>query len=154
MLSLEARVASVDRANQYANQVYDILTKIFAPFVGQKIRKKDGTLLEKVKDAFGDFEFVTGNYLSARMLDNKHSLGYLIQAGTMADDGKMYWHECPVYIGHTNEAILTDIDPTFVKYKTDYNYRNIQKLRETFWEKEKEYLKARENLYPFGENDR
>lgn len=154
MSPLEARVVSVNRANQYANQAYDILTKIFEPFVGQKIRKKDGALTEKVKDAFGDFEFPTGNYLSARILENKNSLGFLIQAGTVGNDSRMYWHECPVYVGHMNDGVLTDIDRSFVKYKSDYNYQDVQSLREEFWEKEKEYKKARENLYPFGENDR
>lgn len=156
MSPLEARVIAANRVYSYANETYEILMRIFKPFIGQKIRKKGQALTEKVKNSFGDFEFPKAdNYLSVYQLDSKYSLGITIRGGQKASDDRIYWHECTLYIGEmTDEVILASLNDKFVKFKTTYVAHEIELLRKDYVEKQKQLDKAREALYPFGDVDR
>lgn len=162
MNRLKARVVAMNRCHKAMNELYPLLAVIFAPLVGQKILKADGSLLAKyaahVKPIMDKFN--TGNELSVwHASDNRYSLLWNVKVcENMPDDGTCVYEESSLYVGSTNNGMcdsqsLKELHPADV-HRTDYTVKEILELRADYETKKEATEDARSALHPFGERDR
>jgi len=152
---LEARVAGVNEAHDYANKLWPKLAAVFEPLVGQKIEKVDGGLLEKVKKQLPELPNTVA--ISVNRYHSNYSLSWTVKTCKSVKQpdgyGHAYYYERSVTVGELRHGVLTKLveQPHF---KTDYNAKDILAKREAFKAAEKVYDEAKSALFPFGEYDR
>ncbi len=147
---LTARVAAVNKANAYANELYVKLADYFRPLVGQKILKADGSLLAKIEKDLP--EMASGNELHVYRHRSEYSLAWTVKTCEfMPPHGCMY-HETTVYVADLKGQTLGELSRPF-EARSDYTVEGIEKLREAYETAKKAADNARSALFPFGEYD-
>jgi hypothetical protein len=147
---LEARVKLVNRAHAYAKELHTKLLEVFTPFVGTKVVKVDGTLIEKIKKLVPDKHPDDIHHVYHDRSD--YSLGYVVKT-CIGVDGIAYYHDVHVSVGELRDGVLAALRPDY-KTRSDYTVDEVLANREDFKVKEAEFRAARDALYPFGEYDR
>lgn len=147
---LAAKVKVVNRCNAEAKKLFAQLHEIFEPFVGQKIEKADGGLMEKVKKLLPELPntYSLGTY----KLSSPYSLGWNVKSGETVDNRAIY-HDVSVYIGTMSNGVLTGLYDSF-DARDDYTVEEIANLRADYKIKKKAAEAAESKLFPFGEIDR
>lgn len=148
--ALRCRVAAVNRGNAYAQELYDRMTTVFTPFVGQQILKKEGGLMAKVEKALGQLPH--GGGLMVYRYNSQYSLVYVVKTD-VCEDGHAYYAETSVYIGELENGKLTKMTP-YSERRSDYTVDEITRLRKVYEEAKKAAEDAKGALHPFGEYDR
>ena len=169
---LAAKVAAQNEANETANSMYQKAVDAITPFLGKKICKDDGGLLEKVKAALPE---VTGNQ---NEINGYYSTGhgynltiniraYAASVSTRPGFGQhSFTGEAVLYIAEIRDGALTKICEPYIR-RTDYTETEIQDARRVFEEARKVFEEARKvfeearsalsnaqsNLHGFGEYD-
>lgn len=146
---LKAKVRAVNRANEYAAKLYQEMVAIFRPLVGQKIAKKDGTLLARIEKLLPDLPFRQG---SIRVTKHGVGLAWDVQTCESYDDTSCLYHQVCVYVGRTRDGVLTEIVPANER-RSDFTAEEVEEKREIFRQAEQAMRDARSALDPFGEND-
>jgi len=147
-LILPARVIARNRANANAMALYDLLSKVFAPFVGQKIEKVDGSLLAKVQASFPKITFFFYRYRS------NYSVCYVAkECQSLSDGNSCVYEETTVYIGDVRDGVLQSLYPR-PSFRHDWTVEEVQKLRHEAEEAEKIASDAKSKLCEFGMYDR
>lgn len=152
---LEERVRARNRANQKANEIYDLLCPIFKPLAGQKILKKEGGLLASVARLIPDECFYRSRELSvARFGIQRGICGYTLAWCAKAyeqvtDECFCVYEESVARIADIKGQLCGDLvlPPNF---RTDYTVDEIMRLRADFEEKKRAFEDARDALYPFA----
>ena len=154
---LKANVIAENKANKVANMLRPKLKEYFRDKVGQKVVKKDGSLLQKIKDDLSNFSWFVNenNHIMIYFDKSEYSLRWSIKVNEMIE-GKCacVYRESSVYVGNLRDGFLVDIDKHNDDLKVDYNVESILKLRECHKEAQQVADEIRSNLYPFGEYDR
>lgn len=149
---LAAKVKAVNAANAYAVTLYDALTDIFRPLVGQVILKNGGDLLAKVAKLLP--EFPHGNSLMVYKLSSAYSLAWVVKTSENVDgDCTCLYHETTVYVGNVSGHTLTELCKP-LSLRSDYTVDEIRAARQRHNEAKRIADEARSALYPFGETDR
>lgn len=149
---LEARVRGVNAANHFANLLYPKLLSVFGNFVGEKIEKVGGGLMQKVQNGINALGLPNTVRLSVYRYASNYSLVYVVKTCETVDGGA-YYHETSVYVGDMNNGVLTKILPA-PTFKTDYKAEDVKAARETYEAAKKAADAAQSALFPFGEYDR
>lgn len=154
---LAAKVAARNRVHQFANEIYDAVSPILAPFVGKKVYRSDGCLLEKVRKLLPEFETQQPSILlpySQQCWRNvsKYHIAWNVQAVQSYNGDRNVLQEAMVYIAWVRDGNLTEIvnAPAF---RTDYTFEDIMQKRKDFVAAKNAYEAAQNALFPFGEND-
>lgn len=130
---LTANVRATNFAHAYANELRKRLMAYFAPLVGQKVIKADGTLLKKlVLPEFpkeDDFKQHPNDTVHVYKLSSDYSLGWTVKTcSTMPPHGCVYY-EATVYIGEMGYGggrdILTKLTPPSEDRRADYTVAEI-----------------------------
>jgi hypothetical protein len=151
---LETRVKGVNRANDYGNKLYDILTEVFKPFVGKQIIKKTGGLLKKIQDIIDSLNLpcTIPIHVYKNSYDD-YSLSYVVKTCETSNN-RAYYHETVVYIGKIENRVLTKIDSEKPNFKADYKAEEIRENRKLHKELQKKADSVESKLFPFGTYDR
>ncbi len=125
---LKCKIIARNRVNQAILDIAPVMRGALAPFVGQKICKVDGSLLQKVRNALPEppntvsvfAYYTTGN-------------GYTLRAGFRASqsvpgEGTQY-AEADAYLGDIQDGVLIKIYPS-ASYRTDYELAEVKSLQE------------------------
>jgi len=149
---LENKVKAVNQAHLYAKHLYERMTEIFKPLVGQKLEKVDGTFLEKIRKLLPELPNTPS--LSVYRGGSNHSLYWNVRTTVWdnATDGQHQQHEVGVYVGNMHNGVLESMMER-EDYRTDYTADEIEVKRETYKEAKKIADAAMSALHPFGEND-
>jgi len=155
---LEARVRGVNKAHDYANQLYSQLRAVFEPFVGQQIFKVDGTLLAKVKKLVDALNLPCTVSLHVYRHVSDYSLAYTVKTCEVVPTepgnyGTAYYYEITVYVGEIKGKILTKINKA-PNFNTKNRASDVVEARERYKEAKKLADEAHSALYLFGEYDR
>lgn len=147
---LIAKVAAVNRANKYATQLFGELTEGFAPLVGQKILKADGTLLAKYVPLW---PLVTDDQILVYRLDSEYSLGWVVKSH---EDilGSCVYHSTTIYVGDMSGQTLKNMAVNPFEGRFDFTVEEIIEKRAAYASAKKVADSFQTALYPFGEFDR
>jgi hypothetical protein len=147
--SLTAKVAAVNRANEYATRLYTALAEKFAPLVGQKILKADGTLLAKYAGLVPTLPCSPDLHVYRH--SSNYSLAWTVKTCEfMPPNGCMY-HEVTIYIGYLQGATLEKMISTPFTGRTDFSVEEIIGKRAAYESAKRVADELRNDLYPFGE---
>jgi hypothetical protein len=149
--SLTAKVAAVNRANEYATRLYAALVEQFTPLVGQKILKADGTLLAKYAGLVPNLPCTPDLHVYRQT--NDYSLAWTVKTCESTDHSCMY-HEVTIYVGYLKGATLENMIPTPFTGRTDFSAEEIIGKRAAYESAKRVADELRNDLYPFGEHDR
>lgn len=157
--TLAARVIAVNIANNYANSLFDKLSPIFKPFVGQKIIKIDGSLLEKVQKLIPQDlgqKFLSGSSIQVYRDSSQFSIRYTVKSCVNIEGGcSCVYYETSVYIGEFDGQNLKSIhDNPDTQRRIDFTAEEITAKREEYKRLKKLADDAMSALQPFGEYDR
>ncbi len=152
MSPLEAKVQAVNASREYGNKLFPILSAIFAPFVGQKIFKIDGSLLKKHHEAVETLNLPYDHKLQAHRHSSDYSLAWTITARTTDEKGHSQSNTITIYIGDISNGVLTKMC-TEPKYRTDRTVEEVLEIREKLKIAKRAVSEAEGELYPFGEYD-
>ncbi len=146
---LEAKVKAINDANAYAPELYAKLIPIFAPYVGQKIIKADGSLIAKIEKQIPELAPFT--YRSR----SNYSLGYVAKTCAMEPGGNgCAYHETYVSIGELRDGMLSSLAPAPTGLRTDYTVEEVETKRKAVEKADKALDDAKGELYPFDIYDR
>jgi len=148
---LTAKVAAVNRANEYAARLYAALVEKFGPLVGQKILKADGTLLAKYAGLVPDLPCSPDLHVYRHSSD--YSLAWTVKTWIGLSHSCMY-HEVTVYVGDLRGATLDKMTVHPFTGRTDYSVEEITAKRLSAESAKRVADELRSDLYPFGEEDR
>jgi hypothetical protein len=146
---LEAKVEARNIVATEHNRLLPLLAAAFAPLVGQKILKADGSLLAK-------FESLTpraagGPLFSIYKLSSNYSLAFVVRSCVNAERGCAY-DEATVYVGNLDGAVLKDlIAPQ--PLPTGYTVAGVLEARKNLEAAKSAFSKAESAVWPFGSYD-
>jgi len=147
---LEAQVKAVNKANQYANELYARLAPIFEPLVGSNVLKVDGSLQAKYQKLLPKFPntIELNVYFSDCALS--YSLTWVVETYEMIKGGCGLYHKASVSIGDLNNGKLVKI-VNRPNYRDDYKAEDVEAAQLKTKEAKKVYEELKSALFPFGE---
>lgn len=144
---LKAYIVATNKANQYANELYEQLAPIFTPLVGLKIEKVNGSLLEKYKTLLPQFP----NTPSFRIFRHfsEYNLAWNVE---VMEKGNNSWETATdiLYLADIKNHVLTRLYE-HPQLRTNYTYEEIQHKQEIYKQLKKDLQQAKQDLYPFPE---
>lgn len=154
---LAAKVRAVNRAHEYANKLYPWLVEKFAPLVGQKILKQDGSLLAKYADLVP--ELPSTHNLHVYRHHSDYSLAWTVktsepESGDGSGPHTVLYYEVTFYVGDLRGQTLEKLTVHQFTARTDYTAAEVAGKREAYEKAKQAADDARSALYPFGEYDR
>jgi hypothetical protein len=154
--TLAARIQAVNAANDYANNLFEPLSAIFKPLIGQKIFKVDGEWMEKFKSKLPIFAKAwNGVETHVYRASSRYSLGWTVKSCVSIQGGcGCVYHETSVYVAHVDGQTLSSMYDKQEPHKTDYTAEDIKAKREKYKQLKKLADDAQSALHPFGEYDR
>lgn len=145
---LTAKVAAVNRANEYAAKLSSILHESFAPLVGQQILKVNGSLLAKYADLLPKQN--THDLLVYR-LSSPYSLAWVVKTCESMAESCVY-HQTTVYVGNLDGKVLSNL-VEFEDRRSDYTVDEILEKVSAHDAAKRLVDNLRGELYPFDTND-
>lgn len=145
-------IAAVNAAHAEALRLFPILSAIVAPWVGHKILKVDGTLLEKYRRQIPDLPNTPTLHVYRRSSD--YNLIWMAKAsGVTSGDPKglhtVCYYECPIPVGVLDRGILDRVYPDAPAYRTDYTYHGVVALQAQYKAAQAEADRLANALCPF-----
>jgi len=148
---LSAKVEAVNMANREANRLYPILRAIFEPLVGQRITKKDCTLLARIAKLVPDFPNTHNLKVYGKGSEHIYSLSFTVKTCINYGDHMCTYHEVQVCICDLNNGVITRFYDNDQNRPTNYTVEDINAKREAARVAKKAYEVARSACYPFEE---
>lgn len=151
--ALSAKIAARNEVNAIANASFADAIAALQPFVGQKVCKVDGSLLEKVKKALPDTSldphcwYSTGHGYSLVL-----NVKVITSAATKGDYQIAHYAEATVYLGHLSNGVLTELYDA-PSYKTDYTEDFVRAARLEAESADKVKREAESKVHYFGMYD-
>lgn len=157
LAELTAEVHAVNLANGYANELYPILRDFFAPLVGQKIVKADGSLLEKLGRKLPKFPAKNGRpgqHEHASVMVYRHrsdySLAWTVQVCWPIPPHTCTYYVITVYIGDMGGDVLKEVPDRYrPDRRTDYTVDEIVGKIEAYEAAKKAVDDAYSACHPF-----
>ena len=154
---LAAKVAAVNAANAEAIRLFPVLSAVFAPLVGCKIEKVDGTLLQSVKKLVP--ELPNTGPLSVFRHSSDYSLAYTVKTcesspSNHTDCQIANYHEVNVYLGEMRGGILLKLRLAPEGLRTDWTESEVIEARKIAEAAKQAARDAEGKIYPFGLFDR
>lgn len=151
---LEARVKAKNLVNAKANGIEPKLREIFAPYVGKKILKVDGSLVSEIAEKLKQFNYPAQNEFRFWHEKLSYSLVFtLSMSADIKDHGSHESADAKVNIGTMDGQILEKINELIFALPTNYSVKSIKNARERAREKEHELNLIKSEYACFGEND-
>ena len=148
---LEAQVEAVQSANKYANEIHAKLVEIFRDFVGKKITKKNGDLLESVSKLVPVFR--QDKNLNVYRQTSSYGLTWVVKTCVFYEEEyeTCVYHETVVCVGNLHDQVLSNVydEPDRMARKTDYDVSFIRSERERYKILQDQADEVKSNLYPF-----
>lgn len=148
---LEVRVEGVNLANAEANRLRPLLVEAMRPFVGQKVIRQAGGLMDKVSKIVEPLLKTDDRRL--HIYRSSSSLMWYVKT-CVNINGIAYYHESPVYVGDLRGGILEKVIDDYEPMRTDFSAAEITEAREAYKLAKEAADKAQSKLFPFGEYDR
>lgn len=150
--ALVAKVAAINRCHKEAKRVYAEMVAIFAPLMGQKLDKADGSFLEKIRKLLP--QMPNSARLQVYRMSSGYSLGFNVKTCEMIEGthGCLY-HEIGVYVGDMNNGVLVKMYDKF-SARDDYTIEEVLQKRNEYGKAKEAFDAAQSALHPFGEHDR
>ena len=143
---LQAQIEARNAVNAECNRLKPILASSFAPLVGQKVLKADGSLLEK----FANLEPQRNAGFIVYRLSSKYSLAFMVRVCVGCEKHGCVYDERAVYVGELDGQNLRCLINTQLA-RTDFSEREISDARASV-QKAKDALSTAQNaLCQFGE---
>ncbi len=131
----QAKVNAVNHGNKMANEWYPAMVKALTPFVGCKVQKVDGTLLQKVKELLPSsyHDSLCRYFVSC----TRYSIKLDIYCYYENERGHSDTVESTVYVGNLSNGVLTgftDFEPRWTTFTVEaiktlrQNAENAQKI--------------------------
>lgn len=152
---LEGKVAAQNRVNQLAMDCYAKAIEPLKQFVGQKILKVDGSLLEKVKKALPELPVLQCNrifYTCQHGYNLRIAIDESIYAMRRSGVGGTYYVEASAYLCNIRDGVLTELYPK-PELRTDYTHEEILMARKDLETAKAAMSLAQSRLQGFGEYD-
>lgn len=143
--SLQAHVEAVNLCNSLINKYQPLFQNAVAPFVGKKVLKANGELLEKVKAVL---PVKTENNVQFWFDQSNYSLRYGIRVWVNSERNTAY-HESTFYFGSITDGVLDKIDSLELPKPTSYDAQTVEQLQKNLQIAEENLSKAKNALYPF-----
>lgn len=151
---LETRVRMVNNTHKYGNDLYYILIKAFKPFIGKKIIKKAGGLIQKAQQIINSINSpYNGPTQVYKNPNNNYSLSFIVKTCETLNERTFYYEIC-IYIGNVENEILKDMDYPFPDLKVNYKAESVIEDRRICKELQEKADNAKSALFPFGMYDR
>ena len=147
--ALAAKVAAFNSAHKEANRLVPLVLAALAPFVGQKVMKATGGMMQKVKEALPEMPNTVP--LSIWLRDS-HGYSLILNVKACQSYGDhfcTYAEACP-YVAELKDGILSKLYD-FTPYRTDFTAGEVLEKRETLAKAKQAARDAESALYPFGE---
>lgn len=148
---LRAMVQATNAANAEANRLDSELKTHFVQFVGQKVLKKDGSLMATVVVRMPSLP--NEHNLRCHRERSSYSLYFHVTASVVLPDGSCLYAKSTMTVGDLQDGVLVSVKP-FHSLRTDYTCEEIQAKRDKVAEAKKALDVAKSALYPFEEYDR
>lgn len=155
---LDAKIAAVNNAHDYASKLYETLTPFFSQYVGQKIYKGDGTLLKRISDAMPAFPETGLSRFQLHTYGDRsdYSLAWTIKTAESVKERDDYntaiYYETTVYIGDVRDGVLEKIKIK-APYRSDFTSEEVLSKIQDVKAAEKRLSEAQSAMWPFKEND-
>jgi spore coat polysaccharide biosynthesis protein SpsF (cytidylyltransferase family) len=151
--ALKARVRCVNKANQYANELYPRLVEFFKPYVGTKIETAEGQLLRKIKEKLKTLNLPNTVALQIYQLSSRYALAFVVKTCEVLN-GESNYYETTVYVGKMDHGVLAAIEERHGSARTDYKAEEVIAARQAYAIAKAAVSEAHGRLFPFGEYDR
>lgn len=149
--TLEAKVEARNLVAVEHNRLLTVLAAAFAPLVGQKILKADGSLLAKFESLAP--RAVGGPLFSIYKLSSAYSLAFVVRSRVNCGDHGCVYDEATVYVGDLDGAVLKGlIAPQ--PLPTGYTVAGVLEARKNLAAAKEAFSKAESAVWPFGSYDR
>lgn len=151
---LAAKVAARNEVNALANASFAPAIEALQPFVGQKVCKVDGSLLEKVKKALppaihaNDAEVHTW-YSTGHGYSLVLNVKTCTSARTNGNYQIAHYAETDLYLGHLQDGVLTGLYDA-PSYRTDYSEEFVREARLEAERAKKAASEAESKIHYFG----
>jgi hypothetical protein len=129
-LKLEAEIHAVNLANFYGEKLSKLLVEFFTPLVGQKILKKDGSLLEKLIEKLPEFPPIKGNpgqhehaTITTYKDSSKYNLSWYVKVCQPLLPNSCVYRTVCVYVGELDNCVLKSMYESTWKY--DYKLEEV-----------------------------
>lgn len=157
--TLAAKVAARNEVNRLANAAFPDAAKALEPFVGQKVCKVDGSLLEKVNKALPPTMSANGSEAHS-WYSTGHGYNLVLNVktckcskarnATPTNDYQIAnYAESTVYLGHLQNGILTGLYDA-PSYKTNYSESFVHEARQEVEQADKVKREAESKIHYFG----
>lgn len=160
--ALAAKVAARNEVNTLANSSFVDAIEALRPFVGQKVCKVDGTLLEKVKRALPPAISANGSEAHTWYQANSYSLVLNVKtcacskapnATPQRDYQHAHYAETTLYLANlSGDGVLTSLY-SYDARKTDYTEEFVRKARLEAEQARKAVSEAESKIHYFGMYD-
>jgi hypothetical protein len=155
---LIAHVEAVNFCHLLAMRLEQVLKVFFTPYVGKKVIKIDGTLMQKIADevrpCIEPIDEMNGVQVYFDRMGS-YSLRWTVKVCKHIEGaGSCLYYEHSVYVGDLEGQTLKNIKPTKLDLRTDFTAAEIESKRKVYKQLQETADQAKGQLYPFGEYDR
>lgn len=156
---LSAKVAARNEVNALANRSFPDAVEALRPFIGQKVCKVDGSLMEKIKKALPPTMSANGSEAHS-WYSTGHGYNLVLNVKTAAcSKGKgwtqsnqyqtAHYAESTVYLAHLSNGVLTGLYDA-PNFKTDYSEEFVRDARQEVERADKARRAAESKIHHFG----
>jgi hypothetical protein len=144
--ALAAKVSARNKVNKLANDSYPKIIEALKPFLGQKILKVNGTLMEKVAKVLPKIDCYRAYYTCGAGYSLKVEITEFETSPDRFGDGSIaHYQETSLYLGDLTTGVLTKLYDA-PNHRTDFTEEEIIQTREKikeFKEQERQFLSSR-----------
>jgi len=156
--ALAAKIAARNEVNRIANESFADAAKALEPFVGQKVCKVNGTLLEKVKKALPPTISANGSgphswYSTGHGYSIVLNIKTCTSAKTKGDYQNAHYAEAGLYLADISDGFLAKIRSEVPSWKTDYTEEYVIEARQEAEKADKAKRDAESKIHYFGMYD-
>ena len=153
--ALSAKIAARNEVNLLANQSFANAIEALKPFVGQKVCKVDGSLLEKVKKALPPTMSANGSEAHS-WYSTGHGYSLVLNvktcksARTKGDYQIAHYAEAQVYLANLRNGVLESVYENAPTFRTDYTEDFVRAARLEVESADKAKREAESKIHYFG----
>lgn len=151
---LTYRVFAKNRANKLVNEIAPKSLAVLSKWIGKKVTKADGTLLQKIKDSLAPFQESQNNHCQVWYNASRAAIWLNVKTWETTPEGTAHYADTALCLAQLNfsTGVLESV-AGFVPMTTDYSVEAIELARKKV-QSAKENLRYAENeLCGFGEWD-
>lgn len=152
---LPAAIDATNEANRRAMDLQIRLLAFFTPWVGKKVEKADGTLLQKVQTGLKEYigELPCTPSVHVYRSSSAYSMDWTVKVSKSYGEGMgggTTYATATVHVGELQGDTLVKLGSP-ITLRTDYTLENVRAARKKAADLKKAYEDARSECHPFGE---